>query len=131
MPLMVVVVSSASTGTGVEAGPLTEVTARDAVGLRSAGPSAYAAQRTQAREHQTKALIRMVTSGKMSASTVAPAFAARRMRIQPQLAGTFALLKSCETPMATPMLWTAGSRDSTLHADLNEAARAADAHAYS
>jgi hypothetical protein len=55
---MLGVVNIASTGKGVDAARLTEATAEGSVGLRSAGPSAYAAQETQAREHKTIAVIR-------------------------------------------------------------------------
>ena len=59
MPLIFVVVKIASTGSGVAAGPLAEVTTRGSVGFRSAGPSAYPAQETYAREHHTIAFSRM------------------------------------------------------------------------
>src|ERR1035438_7331196 len=88
MPLIRVVVSIASTGSGVGAGPLAEVTARGSVGWRSTGPSAYPAQETKARVHQTMAHIRMGChlAKRANASTIAVVayFVVRRMPVRPQ-----------------------------------------------
>src|ERR1035438_3776902 len=79
---MRVVISSASTGSSADAGPLAELREFGSVGTRSAGPSAYAVTEMQAKPNRTAEASLMPSHlEKENASTVAVGPCGRDARI--------------------------------------------------